>query len=241
MPVSLNTLIACGLQCFLRGKCFPVHCAMQLLDLDVPVESTLCVCAYPLCGWFTGDDTMTGDGGEYLRPEDLRELGDDSLPSSQFLDGMNYLRYSLEGGRSDRYLPRYVTFVMTILRLFCCKCVKSLCRVSLLGVHWSVFVYSVCQWGSLHFAGGGCGHLHLLLSGVRGWVDRALSIRWADFLEWFTGSRYQERSNGLGHSALDWQWIYCQQAHPLFLIARDWISRKENNCPSTDTTVIIIK
>ncbi|XP_075473001.1 ankyrin-2 isoform X25 [Ascaphus truei] len=47
------------------------------------------------------DDTMTGDGGEYLRPEDLKELGDDSLPSSQFLDGMSYLRYSLEGGRSD--------------------------------------------------------------------------------------------------------------------------------------------
>ncbi|XP_056421066.1 ankyrin-2 isoform X5 [Hyla sarda] len=47
------------------------------------------------------DDTMTGDGGEYLRPEDLRELGDDSLPSSQFLDGMTYLRYSLEGGRSE--------------------------------------------------------------------------------------------------------------------------------------------
>uniref|UniRef100_A0A452T8S4 Ankyrin-2 n=1 Tax=Ursus maritimus TaxID=29073 RepID=A0A452T8S4_URSMA len=44
---------------------------------------------------------MTGDGGEYLRPEDLKELGDDSLPSSQFLDGMNYLRYSLEGARSD--------------------------------------------------------------------------------------------------------------------------------------------
>uniref|UniRef100_A0A6Q2YGK1 Ankyrin 2 n=1 Tax=Esox lucius TaxID=8010 RepID=A0A6Q2YGK1_ESOLU len=49
-----------------------------------------------------GDDTMTGDGGEYLRAEDLRELGDDSLPG-QYLDGMNYLRYSLEGGRSDRY------------------------------------------------------------------------------------------------------------------------------------------
>ncbi|XP_030194209.1 ankyrin-2 isoform X2 [Gadus morhua] len=44
-----------------------------------------------------GDDTMTGDGGEYLRAEDLRELGDDSLPG-QYLDGMNYLRYSLEGG-----------------------------------------------------------------------------------------------------------------------------------------------
>uniref|UniRef100_A0A4W4DXE8 Ankyrin 2 n=1 Tax=Electrophorus electricus TaxID=8005 RepID=A0A4W4DXE8_ELEEL len=49
-----------------------------------------------------GDDTMTCDGGEYLRAEDLRELGDDSLPG-QYLDGMNYLRFSLEG-RSDRYL-----------------------------------------------------------------------------------------------------------------------------------------
>ncbi len=51
----------------------------------------------------TGDDTMTGDGGEYLRAEDLRDLGDDSLPG-QYLDGMNYLRFSLEGGRSDRYI-----------------------------------------------------------------------------------------------------------------------------------------
>ncbi|XP_076580408.1 ankyrin-2b isoform X19 [Chaetodon auriga] len=49
------------------------------------------------------DDTMTGDGGEYLRAEDLRELGDDSLPG-QYLDGMNYLRFSLEGGRTDRYV-----------------------------------------------------------------------------------------------------------------------------------------
>ncbi|XP_036002053.1 ankyrin-2b isoform X27 [Fundulus heteroclitus] len=47
-----------------------------------------------------GDDTMTGDGGEYLRPEDLRELGDDSLPG-QYLDGMNYLRFSLEGARTE--------------------------------------------------------------------------------------------------------------------------------------------
>ncbi|XP_064881618.1 ankyrin-2b isoform X5 [Oncorhynchus nerka] len=46
------------------------------------------------------DDTMTGDGGEYLRAEDLRELGDDSLPG-QYMDGMTYLRFSLEGGRSD--------------------------------------------------------------------------------------------------------------------------------------------
>uniref|UniRef100_H3CI87 Ankyrin 2 n=1 Tax=Tetraodon nigroviridis TaxID=99883 RepID=H3CI87_TETNG len=42
-----------------------------------------------------GDDTVTGDGGEYLRAEDLRELGDDSLPG-QYLDGMNYLRFSLD-------------------------------------------------------------------------------------------------------------------------------------------------
>uniref|UniRef100_S4RQD0 ZU5 domain-containing protein n=1 Tax=Petromyzon marinus TaxID=7757 RepID=S4RQD0_PETMA len=34
-----------------------------------------------------GEDTMTGDGMEYLRAEDLRELGDDSLPSSHFLEG----------------------------------------------------------------------------------------------------------------------------------------------------------
>ncbi|XP_051576840.1 ankyrin-2-like [Myxocyprinus asiaticus] len=52
---------------------------------------------------FEGDDTMTGDGGEYLRAEDLRELGDDSLPG-QYLDGMNYLRFSLEGERSDSHL-----------------------------------------------------------------------------------------------------------------------------------------
>ncbi|XP_028836384.1 ankyrin-2b isoform X2 [Denticeps clupeoides] len=50
-----------------------------------------------------GDDTMTGDGGEYLRVEDLRELGDDSLPG-QYLDGMSYLRFSLEGCRSESRL-----------------------------------------------------------------------------------------------------------------------------------------
>ncbi|RXN06085.1 ankyrin-2-like isoform X2 [Labeo rohita] len=56
---------------------------------------------------FEGDDTMTGDGGEYLRAEDLRELGDDSLPG-QYLDGMNYLRFSLEGGRSDSFLVSFM-------------------------------------------------------------------------------------------------------------------------------------
>ncbi|XP_051918134.1 ankyrin-2-like isoform X23 [Hippocampus zosterae] len=51
-----------------------------------------------------GDDTMTGDGGEYLRAEDLRELGDDSLPG-QYLDNMNYLTLGNEGahtGSSER-------------------------------------------------------------------------------------------------------------------------------------------
>ncbi|MBN3324258.1 ANK2 protein, partial [Atractosteus spatula] len=54
---------------------------------------------FHFCLYSQGDDTMTGDGGEYLRAEDLKELGDDSLPG-QYLDGMNYLRFSL-GGRSD--------------------------------------------------------------------------------------------------------------------------------------------
>ncbi|KAK1792438.1 hypothetical protein P4O66_012383 [Electrophorus voltai] len=42
-----------------------------------------------------GEDTMTGDGGEYLRAEDLRELGDDSL-HGQYLDGMSYLSHNLD-------------------------------------------------------------------------------------------------------------------------------------------------
>ncbi|KAB5518649.1 hypothetical protein PHYPO_G00168390 [Pangasianodon hypophthalmus] len=42
-----------------------------------------------------GEDTMTGDGGEYLRVEDLRELGDDSL-SGKYLDGMSYLSHNLD-------------------------------------------------------------------------------------------------------------------------------------------------
>ncbi|XP_078258939.1 ankyrin-2-like isoform X18 [Rhinoraja longicauda] len=48
-----------------------------------------------------GDDTMTGDGGEYLRPEDLKELGDDSLPSSHYLDNMMYRGIGRLGERSD--------------------------------------------------------------------------------------------------------------------------------------------
>ncbi|XP_037619699.1 ankyrin-3 isoform X6 [Sebastes umbrosus] len=42
-----------------------------------------------------GEDTMTGDGGEYLRAEDLRELGDDSLPG-HYLDPFSYMSHNLD-------------------------------------------------------------------------------------------------------------------------------------------------
>ncbi|XP_055364959.1 ankyrin-3 isoform X8 [Betta splendens] len=42
-----------------------------------------------------GEDTMTGDGGEYLRAEDLRELGDDSLPG-HYMDGFSYMSHNLD-------------------------------------------------------------------------------------------------------------------------------------------------
>ncbi|XP_068178721.1 ankyrin-3-like [Antennarius striatus] len=42
-----------------------------------------------------GEDTMTGDGGEYLRAEDLKELGDDSLPG-HYLDGFSYMSHNLD-------------------------------------------------------------------------------------------------------------------------------------------------
>ncbi|KAI5087673.1 ankyrin-2-like isoform X14, partial [Silurus meridionalis] len=53
-----------------------------------------------------GEDTMTGDGGEYLRAEDLRELGDDSL-SGQFLDGMSYLSHNLDRAH---YTPSHLGY-----------------------------------------------------------------------------------------------------------------------------------
>uniref|UniRef100_A0AAQ4P8R6 Ankyrin 2 n=1 Tax=Gasterosteus aculeatus aculeatus TaxID=481459 RepID=A0AAQ4P8R6_GASAC len=71
--------------------------------LDVSDEEGKSSCTLSLSTSTARDDTMTGDGGEYLRAEDLRELGDDSLPG-QYLDGMNYLRFSLEGTRTDRYI-----------------------------------------------------------------------------------------------------------------------------------------
>uniref|UniRef100_A0A8B9JZ90 ZU5 domain-containing protein n=1 Tax=Astyanax mexicanus TaxID=7994 RepID=A0A8B9JZ90_ASTMX len=63
---------------------------------EKPINYNVCTC---VC---LGEDTMTGDGGEYLRAEDLRELGDDSLPG-QYLDGMSYLSHNL-----DRYTPLHI-------------------------------------------------------------------------------------------------------------------------------------
>lgn len=44
----------------------------------------------------TGEDAMTGDTDKYLGPQDLKELGDDSLPAE------GYVGFSL-GARSARY------------------------------------------------------------------------------------------------------------------------------------------
>ena len=41
---------------------------------------------------------MTGDTDKYLGPQDLKELGDDSLPAE------GYMGFSL-GARSARYFP----------------------------------------------------------------------------------------------------------------------------------------
>lgn len=46
-----------------------------------------------------GEDAMTGDTDKYLGPQDLKELGDDSLPAE------GYMGFSL-GARSARYCIR---------------------------------------------------------------------------------------------------------------------------------------
>ncbi|XP_047432114.1 ankyrin-2 [Mugil cephalus] len=66
--------------------------------LDVSDEEALRLEDEPLCAMsvaMEGEDTMTGDGGEYLRAEDLRELGDDSLPG-HYLDGFSDMSHNLD-------------------------------------------------------------------------------------------------------------------------------------------------
>lgn len=49
------------------------------------------------CSPSAGEDAITGDTDKYLGPQDLKELGDDSLPAE------GYVGFSL-GARSARYL-----------------------------------------------------------------------------------------------------------------------------------------
>ncbi|XP_070409894.1 ankyrin-2 isoform X4 [Nothobranchius furzeri] len=78
--------------------------------LDVSDEEALKVEDEPLSEMsvrLEGEDTMTGDGGEYLRAEDLRELGDDSLPG-QYLDSFSYMIHNLDSRPQDT--PVHQTF-----------------------------------------------------------------------------------------------------------------------------------
>lgn len=178
---------------------------------------------------------MTGDGGEYLRPEDLRELGDDSLPSSQFLDGMNYLRYSLEGGRSDRYLPGYTIFSWYFCTRFAVSVWNPLAGSLCLERSGQHLVYFVCHHGSHHFAAGRCGRPPLLLPQVRGWVDRGFEHQ----VSWLFGVICWLKISG----EEKWAWSLCTGLAVSVLSASTstlsgsscQISRKEN----TDTTIII--
>ncbi|XP_054865773.1 ankyrin-3 isoform X17 [Amphiprion ocellaris] len=66
--------------------------------LDVSDEEALRLDDEPLSEMtveLEGEDTMTGDGGEYLRAEDLRDLGDDSLPG-HYLDSFSYMSHNLD-------------------------------------------------------------------------------------------------------------------------------------------------
>uniref|UniRef100_H3DKB5 Ankyrin 2a, neuronal n=1 Tax=Tetraodon nigroviridis TaxID=99883 RepID=H3DKB5_TETNG len=74
--------------------------------LDVSDEEALKLEDEPLTEMsveLEGEDTMTGDGGEYLRAEDLRDLGDDSLPG-------HYLDFrQVEIGQTDKQMRRFGT------------------------------------------------------------------------------------------------------------------------------------
>lgn len=57
------------------------------------------------CSPSAGEDAITGDTDKYLGPQDLKELGDDSLPAE------GYVGFSL-GARSARY------FIIPFIYLF---------------------------------------------------------------------------------------------------------------------------
>ncbi|XP_037111703.1 ankyrin-2 isoform X3 [Syngnathus acus] len=76
--------------------------------LDVSDEEALGLEDDPFSEMFLeleGEDTMTGDGGEYLRAEDLRELGDDSLPG-HYLDSFSYMSHNLDRPQHQSFHQR---------------------------------------------------------------------------------------------------------------------------------------
>lgn len=77
---------------FILFKCFPPSLIWKL-----KVMFSFCNFSLALCVFFEppGDDAMTGDTDKYLAPQDLRELGDDSLPQE------GYMGFSV-GARSQR-------------------------------------------------------------------------------------------------------------------------------------------
>lgn len=79
-------------------------------DLVSAQTSALCVCSSDSSLAFVpaGEDAMTGDTDKYLGPQDLKELGDDSLPAE------GYMGFSL-GARSARYC----------ICCFSCSCVTT--------------------------------------------------------------------------------------------------------------------
>lgn len=76
-----------------------------------------------------GEDAMTGDTDKYLGPQDLKELGDDSLPAE------GYMGFSL-GARSARYCICWVL----------CSCVTTDTSFYKPTVLFHVTLESVLKW-----------------------------------------------------------------------------------------------
>uniref|UniRef100_A0A8C5I7D5 Ankyrin-2-like n=1 Tax=Gouania willdenowi TaxID=441366 RepID=A0A8C5I7D5_GOUWI len=76
----------------------------EILDVSDEEGESLC------------EDTMTGDGGEYLRAEDLRELGDDSLPG-HYLDSFSYMSHNL-----DRSQKKHTNIILTQITISLAHC-----------------------------------------------------------------------------------------------------------------------
>lgn len=75
---------------------FPsLRCCIASSFLYLLVKLTAGCCDFNPAPPPPGEDAMTGDTDKYLRPQDLKELGDDSLPQE------GYMGFSI-GARSAR-------------------------------------------------------------------------------------------------------------------------------------------